>query len=212
MTSISTFIQLLPQKFDDREFRHEFYQVAREETDRVNNLINELLDLVKTRKSNFEQVDLHDLIEKRILLISAQSNPKRIRIECHFDPLIENVWLDPEKMKQTVLNILSNAVTYTPERGTIEIDTKLKDGPENQQQIIMEITDSGPGIPPEIADRIFDPYFTTRHKSSMFNGTGLGLFIAYQNIQDHGGDIDVTQKQGMGASFRISLPVKHKQS
>ena len=79
MTAIGTFIQLLPQKYDDEDFRNSFYRIAMEETNRVNNLITELLDLVKTRESHFEWGDLHALIEKMVLLVSPRVRPKRLR-------------------------------------------------------------------------------------------------------------------------------------
>jgi signal transduction histidine kinase len=109
MTAIGTFIQMLPRKYEDEEFRVEFYKIAMEETNRVNDLITELLDLVKTRESHFELNDLHSLIDKMILLVSPQSNAKKIDVVRQFDPDIGQVWIDSEKMKQVFLNLLSNA-------------------------------------------------------------------------------------------------------
>jgi len=120
MTAIGTFIQMIPQKYQDEEFRKNFHNIAMEETSRINNLITELLDLVKKRESNFELNNLHDLIDKMILLVSPQSNAKKIKVSCRFDPDIEKVWMDSEKMKEVVLNLLSNAVEFTPEGGKIE--------------------------------------------------------------------------------------------
>ncbi len=208
MTAIGTFIQMLPTKFDDEEFRKGFFEIASEETARVNNLINELLDLVHNRESVFELSDLHILIDKMALLISPQSNAKKIQIVRRFDSSIGPVWMDTGKIKQTILNLLSNAVDFTPLRGKIEISTSRINGQEDPGSILIEISDTGPGIPRSVIDNIFDPYFTTRHKSSMHNGTGLGLFIAHQHIQDHGGLIDVVSEPGMGATFKIIIPQK----
>lgn len=208
MTSISTFIQMLPKKLDDEEFRKGFYEVVKEETDRVNNLIAELLDLVKPRESNFALEDLHAQIEKMLLLISPQSKAKKIRLVRRLDSRIGKVWMDTGKIKQALLNILTNAIDFTPQGGTVELSTHMKSCENSSPMIHIEITDNGPGIPENMIDNIFDPYFSTRHKSSMHNGTGLGLFIAHQNVQDHGGSIDVTRKTGKGATFRIILPVR----
>jgi len=206
MTAIGTFIQMLPQKFDDLEFREDFHKIAMEETQRVNNLINELLDLVKTKESHFEFNNLHNLIEKMVLLISPQSNAKKVKVILRFDSSIDRVWMDTEKMKQTILNLLSNAVEFTPEGGTIELVTQnhIEKG---MPTIRIQIKDNGFGIPPDMIDKIFDPYFTTKHKSSMHNGTGLGLFIAHQNMQDHNGTIDVNSKINEGTMFTLTLPV-----
>jgi signal transduction histidine kinase len=206
MTAIGTFIQLLPTKYDDEEFRRDFHKIAMEETARVNNLITELLDLVKPKESQFKFDDLNSLIDKMILLVSPQTNAKKIDVIHEFDPEVGQIWIDPEKMKQVFLNLLSNAVEFTPEKGRIEILTK--NGPEKggRRSIRIEIRDSGAGVPQSNIDKIFDPYFTTKHKSDMHDGTGLGLFIAHQNIQDHGGTIEVKSKVNEGTTFVLTIP------
>jgi signal transduction histidine kinase len=207
MTAIGTFIQMMPQKFDDEEFRKNFHNLAMEETSRINNLITELLDLVKKRESNFELNNLHELIDKMILLVSPQSNAKNIEVSRRFDPNIGRVWMDSEKMKEVVLNLLSNAVEFTPVGGKIEFVTTHCVEKGKPATICIEIKDNGPGIPQSMIDNVFDPYFTTKHKSSMHNGTGLGLFIAYQNMQDHNGNIEVKSKVNEGSVFTLTLPV-----
>jgi signal transduction histidine kinase len=177
-----------------------------EETERVNNLITELLDLVKTKESRFEQNDLHSLIDKMVLLVSPQTNEKKINIVRDFDENVGLVWLDEEKMKQVVLNIISNAVDFTPLRGTIRISTRRIQEIGKPDWIEIEICDSGVGIDESNLQRIFDPYFTTKHKSSMHSGTGLGLSIAHQNIQDHGGSIEVKSSPDEGTAFAMKLP------
>jgi len=206
MTAIGTFIQMLPLKYNDKEFREDFHRIAMEETNRVNNLITELLDLVKTRESHFELSDLHSLIDKMILLVSPESNAKKIEVVRQFDPDIGQVWMDSEKMKQVVLNLLSNALEFTPEGGKIEVLTKNFTKRGKPKGIRIEINDNGIGIPQSMINKIFEPYFTTKHKSSMHNGTGLGLFIAHQNMQDHQGMIEVKSVVNEGATFILNLP------
>jgi signal transduction histidine kinase len=206
MTAIGTFIQMLPDKFDDAEFRTGFYEIAREETGRVNRLITELLDLVKTRESHFCQENLHRLIERMVLLVSPQSRGKQIRIERSYDPSIEAVWMDQEKMKEVILNLLTNAIEFTPENGTVRISTCRIAENGRQEGIRIELEDNGIGIAPDQVENIFDPYFTTKHKSTMHNGTGLGLFVSYQNIRDQGGTIDVVSQVGQGTRFILTLP------
>ena len=206
MTAIGTFIQMLPRKYDDEEFRVEFYKIAMEETNRVNNLITELLDLVNTRESHFELNNFHSLIDKMILLVSPQSNAKKIDVVRQFDPDIGQVWIDSEKMKQIFLNLLSNAVDFTPEGGRIEILTSSSSMSGMKKSIRIEIKDNGIGVPQYMINKIFDPYFTTKHKSNMHNGTGLGLFIAHQNIQDHQGTIEVKSEVNKGTTFILNLP------
>jgi len=206
MTAIVTFMQMLPAKYDDEEFRKDFYAIAMEETGRINNLITELLDLAKTRELNFESINLHGLIKRMIRLVSAKSLAKKIEVAASFDPDIGSVVMDSEKMTQVLLNILSNAVEFTPERGRIKISTNIGAENKGSRKIRIEISDNGPGIDPAMADRIFDPYFTTKHKSDMHRGTGLGLFIAHQNMRDHGGNIEVSSHPDQGTVFLLTLP------
>jgi signal transduction histidine kinase len=206
MVAIRTFIQMLPQRYDDEEFKKNFHHIALEETNRVNNLLTELLDLVKTKESRFELADLHGLIEKMILLISPQAKNKQIGIGTTFDPNIGLIWMDPEKIKQVILNLLSNAIEFTPNKGKIEIITTIQIDNGKEQKICLKINDTGTGIPDSIIHKVFDPYFTTKHKSSLHNGTGLGLFIAYQNMLDHRGTIEVESRVNEGTKFTLSLP------
>ena len=206
MTAISTFIQLLPTKYDDEVFRKDFHKIATEETFRVNNLITELLDLVNTKESHFKFDDLHVLIDKMVLLISPQSKGKKIDIIRNYSSAIGQVWLDSEKMKQVFLNLFSNAVDFTPEGGKIEIVTRKCDEDDNSDAVQIEIKDNGEGIEESVIHKIFDPYYTTKHKSDLHKGTGLGLFIAHQNMQDHGGTIEVKSKVIKGTTFILTLP------
>ena len=206
MTAIRTFIDMLPRKFDDEEFRTKFHAIALEETKRVNNLITELLDLVKTREPHFEYEDIHALIDKMLLLLSPRSNAKKIRILRDFDPDVKRIMIDAEKMKQVILNLLSNAVEFSPEQGTIEIKTGRCRKEGKQKAIRIQIKDHGKGIPESNIDKIFDPYFTTKHKSTIHSGTGLGLFVAHRNVQDHGGSLDVKSRENEGATFYVVLP------
>lgn len=208
MTAIGTFIQLLPHKYDDEEFRRDFYQVAMDETMRVNNLITELLDLVRPKESHFAYGDLHDLIEKMVLLVSPQSREKRIQIEREYDRTAEQIWMDSEKMKQVILNLLSNALEFTPQDGKIQITTQCHSENGDPRIMSIAVSDNGVGIQPADMNKVFDPYFTTKHKSSIHKGTGLGLFITYQHVQDHRGTIEVKSKVNEGTTFLITIPVK----
>lgn len=206
MTAIGTFFQMLPQKYDDAEFRNDFQKIALEETDRVNSLITELLDLVNTRASCFEPVDFNALIRKMLVMISLQGNTKRIRIDADLSKEIGDVVLDSEKIKQVISNLASNAIDACDYHGRIEVRTRpiLR---QNRPAVRFEIRDNGPGIPADIVDKVFDPYFTTKHKSSIHRGTGLGLFIAHQHVLDHNGTIEVDRSYANGTGVVVILPL-----
>jgi len=141
-----------------------------------------------------------------ILLVSPGSNAKKIEVVRRFDPDLGQVWMDSEKMKQVILNLLSNAVEFTPKGGRIEVLTENCTKRGKSKSIRIEIKDNGIGIHQSVTDKIFEPYFTTKHKSSMHNGTGLGLFIAHQNVQDHQGMIEVKSEVNEGTTFIVDIP------
>jgi signal transduction histidine kinase len=114
--------------------------------------------------------------------------------------------MDSEKMKQIILNLLSNAIEFTPKGGKIEIKTARGAGDDGTGAVYIEVRDNGIGIPTSDLNRVFEPYFTTKHKSSMHSGTGLGLFIAHQHMQDHGGTIEVKSRVNAGTTFVLTLP------
>ena len=207
MTTIETFIQMLPYQFKDNDYRENFYKLALEETSRVKELIVELFNLLKEKELHFELYELNKMIEKMVLFISPQTHAKSINIIRHFDPKIEKVCLDSEKMKRIILNILFNAVEYAPVGGEIMISTKHLYKEDIIERIQIEIKDNGPGISPLYIEKIFDPYFTTKNRNNMHSGTGLGLFIALKNVQDQGGTLEVESKINEGAKFIITLPM-----
>ena len=179
-----------------------------EETMRVNNLITELLDLVRPKESHFAYGDLHDLIEKTVLLVSPQAKEKRIQIKRQYGETTEQIWMDSEKMKQAMLNLVSNALEFTPQKGKIEITTKYHSEDGDLRTVSIEVSDNGVGIQPADMNKVFEPYFTTKHKSSIHQGTGLGLPITYQHVQDHRGTIELKSKVNEGTTFLITIPVK----
>jgi signal transduction histidine kinase len=207
LTAIGTFLQMLPTRLDDPEFRDDFYGIAVEETGRINRLIAELLDLVKPVDPLYQNTDLHDLLDRMLLLVTPQSRGKNIELRRDFDPSIQVVNTDPEKLKQVVLNVLTNAVEFSPNSGEVRIRTYRRSGPSVDSEIRIEIIDSGPGVAVEDANNIFDPYYTTKTKSRKNGGTGLGLFIASQNMEDIGGSLRLRPATSdAGAVFVIGFP------
>jgi len=143
-----------------------------------------------------------------ILLVSPQSKAKGIKIISRFHPDIGQVWIDSEKMKQVILNLISNALDFTPHGGIIEVTTSIGPDKGGKKLINIEVKDNGVGIPQSMIEKVFEPFFTTKHKSSIHNGTGLGLFIAYQNMQLHNGTIVAkSDPDKKGTTFILTLPV-----
>ena len=202
LVAIKTFTQLLPERFDDEEFRNYFTTVAAGEIDRISTLVTELLEFSRPSGPFFQQENLNDILDKMITLIKTEAKQKELTIETTLADDLPTVTVDKEQMKQVFINILLNAIQATPEKGTILVATrkivKSNGGPGFVQ---VEISDTGIGIPEEELDKIFTPFFTTRAK-----GSGLGLAISHQIIQEHEGTIDVKSVDKKGTTFIINLP------
>ena len=120
----------------------------------------------------------------------------RVRID--FSDDVPEVWIDPEQMKQVLLNLVINAIQAMPSGGEVALRC-LRSG----DLVVLEVQDEGIGIPPEDLERVFNPFVTTRP-----NGTGLGLSIAYQIVSQHGGHISARRNPVRGMTFVVSLPVR----
>jgi signal transduction histidine kinase len=202
LVAIKTLTQLLPERIDDEEFRNEFLQIASGEVDRISSLVTELLDFARPSDPKLELEDINAVLDGMILLVSTETKKKQIDITKDYSSDVPPIQIDREQIKQVFLNILLNGIEATSENGKITVRTRcfMKPGGEPYTQI--EFTDTGCGIPQEYIEDIFNPFFTTKS-----TGSGLGLSISNQIIQDHRGYIDVESRSGKGSSFFINLPV-----
>jgi len=202
LVAIKTFTQLLPERFDDNEFRNHFLNVTAGEVDRISSLVNELLEFARPSQPNLNKEDLNQIVDKMLLLVTTELRKKNLQIVKEFHEYLPPVVMDKEQMKQVFLNILLNAIDATPENGTITVGTRLveRNGYQDFAQIIVR--DTGRGIPKEDLDRIFIPFYTTKHQ-----GSGLGLAISHQIVQEHHGSIEVESEEGQGTTFCVNLSI-----
>lgn len=206
LVAIKTFTQLLPERLEDEEFRNHFLNIASAEVDRISSLITELLEFARPSDPKLEFEDINGILDGMILLVSTETKKKQINIVKNYTSNLPRIQIDREQIKQVFLNILLNSIEATPERGEITVKTRsfVKSGGEPYIQI--EFTDTGYGIPAEHLEDIFTPFFSTKNK-----GSGLGLSISHQIVQDHRGYIDVESQLNKGTSFFINLPLNQEQ-
>jgi signal transduction histidine kinase len=202
MVAIKTLTQLLPERLDDEEFRSQFLKIASGEVDRISSLVNELLDFARPSDPRWALEDINAILDGMILLISTATKKKLITIIKNYASNLPPVQIDREQIKQVILNILLNAIDATSENGKITVKTRSFIKPGGEPYIQIEFTDTGCGIPGEHIEDIFNPFFTTKS-----TGSGLGLSISNQIVQDHKGYIDVESQLEKGSSFFINLPV-----
>lgn len=174
-----------------------------DEARRIESLMKSLLDFAKPSKPQLVPVDINGILESALTFSlpysSAKSNsPKRIEIVKSFDPDLPATMADPMQMQQVFLNLLMNAVEAMPEGGTLTVRTS-ENG--SLQGILIEVVDTGKGIDEEIRGKLFQPFFTTKHK-----GTGLGLATSRRFVEMHSGTISAEKNPVGGTIFRIVLP------
>jgi signal transduction histidine kinase len=169
--------------------------VLLEETRRVNHIIHQFLSFARPPKLRLSEISAERLVTHVATLFKGQPASKGVNFKskCDNDAIIR---ADKEQLTQALLNLLQNALDATSKGGTILLNTEVK-----EKYVVFQVKDDGEGIPQDRINRIFDLYFTTKHK-----GTGMGLAITHQIITQHSGIIGVQSKMGGGTTFTIQIP------
>jgi signal transduction histidine kinase len=142
------------------------------------------------------------VVEDALFLVRYHDRFKRIRLVRRLTDDLAPVEANAEQLIQVFLDIMLNAIDAMDGRGTLTVGTRAN--PERSDEVMVEISDTGMGIPRENVAKIFEPFFTTKAPGQ---GTGLGLSISYAIVQHHGGRIQVDSQLGSGSTFRVTLPV-----
>jgi signal transduction histidine kinase len=169
-------------------------------------LINDILDLSKIEagRIELELADFHlpNAIENALVLVRERAGRRGIQLGCAVDERLGNVRADERKVKQVLLNLLSNALKFTPEGGQVDVRAVQHDGFAE-----LSVTDSGVGIAPEDQEVVFEEFRQVGSAAKKVEGTGLGLAISRKLIELHGGRIWVTSRVGTGSTFTFTLPL-----
>jgi two-component system NtrC family sensor kinase len=166
---------------------------------RCREIVKRLLDFAKQTKPHRRLASINALIENIILLVRNQASFRNITIEKELGEAIPDLYADPDQIQQVFVNIILNAAEAMTKGGKLTIRSSRA---PDSQSIDVSIADTGPGIPEDLKERIFDPFYTTKE-----HGTGLGLSISYGIIEQHGGTIAVSSSNGHGTVFIIHLPI-----
>ena len=184
----------------------EFLGVIAGEADRLGRLIQNILNLSRL-ESGLVATNKADLAVTEILgdvadVMTPQAAQKHIQLEVDLAPVFFHVHADRDLLYQAVLNVVSNAVKYTPERGKVSVSTYLEEG-----WVVVDVVDTGYGVPPEDIDRVFEKFYRSRHSAGGAAGTGLGLPLVKHVVETiHGGQVAMESHVGKGSTFRIFLP------
>ncbi|HKL24929.1 MAG TPA: ATP-binding protein [Desulfuromonadales bacterium] len=204
--------QLLSMELPEGSELREYTQVMVREVERINSIIEELMDLANPRPAEMAEVNLVKVLNDIILLQQEAARGKHISFSLAADPSLPPILGDESLLTRLFLNLVKNAGEAIEEEGWVRVEARVSadlhinspGGGRPWPMAIIRISDNGSGIPQEELDRIFTPYFTTK-----IGGSGLGLAICQKIIEDHRGLLNISSNPGEGTIVTVSLPFRH---
>ncbi|MBF7083170.1 HAMP domain-containing protein [Desulfallas sp. Bu1-1] len=209
VTAVKGFTEtLLDGALDDRETCREFVEIIDREAGRLSRLVQDLLDLSRIESKHVtlkrKPVDMVALIRATAVKFQGQLESAGLKINLHLPASPIFVEVDSDMMEQVLINLVDNAIKYTPPGGLVEMEIAGR-----EQDIVVRVRDTGIGIPPEDLDRVFERFYRVdKARSRARGGTGLGLSIVKHIVDIHGGTVGVNSTPGKGSEFFFTLPKK----
>ncbi len=202
LSSIKGFVTYFKERYQDNSDDQQTANIMIQEVDRVNRVVGQLLEFARPINISQKPTSMKTLIENSLKLIERQATEKNIKIQTALSPETNEVYLDPDKINQLLLNLYLNAIESMDDEGSLSVTQTID---EDNKWIEIKISDTGVGISKEDLAHIFDPYFTTKS-----TGTGIGLSVVHNIIEAHNGKINVDSRLGDGTTLTILLPYSAK--
>ncbi|MBI9017440.1 MAG: PAS domain-containing protein [Phycisphaerae bacterium] len=209
LSSIRAYVEML---YDGEADNHgKFCQVIESQTKKLELLIDEILNFSSIEsqayKINYETINIGELIADIKTIVMPQVCQKNISLQSAISPAICEFEADREMLIQAILNLVSNAVKYCHENGNINLDVRQK-----ENELLIEVQDDGPGIPQACISQVFDRFYRVPAHKDLAGGTGLGLSLARQIVENvHGGRLTVASQENQGCTFCIAIPMATQQ-
>ena len=204
LTGVSSYTQMLLGMVPETDPKHELLKKMHRQTERASNIVGNLLNFSRAgNATDYSDLDINKLLNDTLQLLEPQLRKSSVEIIKNYDQIPPMVVGNGGKLQQVFTNLILNARDAMFGGGTITLSTST--GPTGD--VIVEVADTGEGIPQENLSKVFDPFFTT---TGVGNGTGLGLAVTYGIVQEHGGTIEVKSADGLGATFTITFPAAAK--
>ncbi|RPI59236.1 MAG: PAS domain-containing protein [Planctomycetaceae bacterium] len=210
LASIKAYIEMLIDgEAEDEKTTREFYDIISTETDRLHRLIENILNISRIEsgvvKVVREPISLTGVVKQVLDVAAPQARLKNLKLIDRLAPVYYQVEADHDMIHQAVMNLVSNAIKYTPEGGSITISVNVDD---RRNMAVFECSDTGLGIPTEDLPRIFDKFYRVQANSKLAKGTGLGLTLVKHIVETvHEGKLSVTSEVGKGSTFSFELPI-----
>lgn len=194
LTAIKTFVELLPKKLDDQRFRQELLQYVPEEVERMNRILEDLLDYSRTKSMQTQSVHIRELVDSVIGLFVKRISNERIQITVEIAADL-TICADKARLKQVLINLVMNAVEAMAKTKQKRLEIKAS---TEKNITTLSVTDNGEGMEENDLPHLFQPFYTTKSQ-----GIGLGLYVSQRIMQEHGGQIDVQSTRGKGSTFLL---------
>lgn len=203
LSAIKTFVQLVPKKFDSPVFREKLNATVPRELERINRLIDNLLQLTRKPRLKLTSVDLNEIVVQALELYHEEMEKNNVEFDATLKERMPRIQADAELLHRVFSNILLNAIQAMPQGGKLNISTQRTSLADKNGALQVAVQDTGFGMDEETVRRLFDPFFTTKEK-----GTGLGMANAKKIVEEHRGRIDVRSGPGKGTLVRVTFPVE----
>ncbi len=206
LASIKAVIETLQSgALDDRPVAEDFLSRADVEVDRLAQMVEELLELSRIESGDVplarEAVDMIAVVSHAVIRLRAQAEKQEIRLEVEDEPVIPAITGDAQRLERAVLNLVHNAIKFTPRGGTVTVRVRSDDA-----HVAVSVTDTGTGIDPADIPRVFERFYKA-DQSRHGGGTGLGLAVVKHTVEAHGGNVTVESQPGKGSTFTFAVPV-----
>lgn len=198
LAGILGYAQLALRKVEKESPLARQLEIIEKETKRCKTIIENLMKFARQEKAEFAPTDLNQVVEDAVAIVDHQLTINKVKIEKQLTAGLPKIQGNGNQLQQVLMNLMINAQQAMAEGGRVTVSTDRIDS-----QVEIRVSDTGPGIPPEIQQKIFEPFFTTK---PVGKGTGLGLSVSYGIVRDHGGQIRLESEIGKGAAFILSFP------
>ena len=208
LAGIKAYVELLADgDAEDEETREEFLEVIDSQADRLQRLVENLLNLARIEAGvvsvNKTNRALNEVLEEASQVVQPSADAKQIKLSVELSPLYLGVHADRDMLLQSAINLLSNAIKYTAEGGQVTLRSRNVDN-----MIVYEVEDTGVGLSEEDCERVFEKFYRVKKDKNMAQGTGLGLPLAKHIVEDvHGGTLRLESELGVGSKFTATLPM-----
>ena len=202
LTSVKMRLFSLDRTLDLSVTQKEDFDVISDEIRHIDTIVQNFLEFSRPPKLKMQKVSPSEVVDTTLQMLKHRLESYDVEIRLDRKQPLPEILADPEQLKEVLVNLLVNAYEAMERRGTIEIQEAQIETESGGREIMIRLTDNGPGIPDAIKDKVFQPFYSTKEE-----GTGLGLSICARIVEEHGGTLELTSTEGEGTTFTIKIPV-----